>query len=281
MRCAPVVWLFACSQAIAVKDSETLEVTPSDAASTPEDGDDDEVVSENEAPIADAGPDTTAFVAEQIELDGSASYDPDGDPIEYDWTMLAKPSGSVSSLINDSRPNPSFYADREGVYTMEVAVSDALEVSLDEVQVLVEAPNEGPVANGGPDQVVAVGDRVVLNGSASYDPDGDPVDFAWTLFSRPGGSSAVLDAPSSALPGFTADVEGLYVIDVEVTDGVDTSLPDQVRVTATVDGGDTGCLSCAAAERQMRRRMGAGTAANIGIFGLLPLAIFVARRRRR
>lgn len=275
MRLAPLVCLIACSQSVDVKDA-TLEVTPTDAVVDPT-GDDDTIVpDENQAPVADAGPDGSAFVADEVHLDGAASYDPDGDTLVFEWTMLDLPTGSAATLINETRSNPSFYADRAGVYVVEIAVSDAESVATDEVQIVVEAPNEGPVANAGPDQTVAVGGRVTLNGSSSYDPDGDPLDFTWTLVSVPGGSSAVLDAPNSALPGFTADVAGLYVIDVEVTDGVDVSLPDQVQVTAS-SGGDDGCLSCATAERELRRR----NAAAAGLAGLLPLVAFLRGRRRR
>lgn len=36
-----------------------------------------------------------------------------------------------------------------------------------------------PVVNGGPDQVVNKSDLVTLNGSASFDPDGEIVNHAW------------------------------------------------------------------------------------------------------
>jgi len=50
----------------------------------------------NSAPIADAGGDQVNVTAGPIRLDGSASYDPDGDPITYEWTQTAGPSVTLN-----------------------------------------------------------------------------------------------------------------------------------------------------------------------------------------
>jgi hypothetical protein len=36
-----------------------------------------------------------------------------------------------------------------------------------------------PIVNAGPDQMVNEGDRVILNGTGSFDPDGEIVTYAW------------------------------------------------------------------------------------------------------
>ena len=46
--------------------------------------------------------------------------------------------------------------------------------------------NSPPVANAGPNQVGVAAGTVTLNGSASYDPDNDPLTYQWTQI---GGSS--------------------------------------------------------------------------------------------
>jgi hypothetical protein len=51
----------------------------------------------NDAPVADAGPDQIGIVAGQVRLDGSASFDPDGDPITFQWTQTAGPSVTLSA----------------------------------------------------------------------------------------------------------------------------------------------------------------------------------------
>ena len=270
--------LAACSQPLE-GDTPLLEITDTPDLPADDEIDVDPEPPDNEAPFADAGEDFEAFVAEQVELDGTASYDPDGDALDFDWRFIDKPAGSAALLADTYRPNPTFYADREGLYIVEIAVADGLAVATDEVVVEVFAPNEGPVANAGPDQTVDVGDRVVLNGTNSYDPDGDPLQFSWELVSHPLASTAALDDPSAEMPQFTADEAGLYVVDLVVRDGEDTSLVDQIRITA-VDGGDSDCLSCATAEVELRRRIEAGDAASAGLVGLLPVLVLLWQRRR-
>ena len=229
----------------------------------------------NRAPIADAGPDLTGTVPEEIVLDASASTDPDGDILNYAWVLTEVPADSAAFLINENRIDASFYADREGTYIAELTVDDNELSSSDSVIVTVSAPNEGPVANAGPDQNVAVGSRVVLNGANSYDPDGDPLEFEWTLVSTPTGSAASLDDRGSAVPAFSADVAGAYVAELVVNDGVDTSGTDQVRIVASTGGGGggDGCLGCAAQE------LSRGNAAGALTLVLLPLLVAVRRRR--
>jgi hypothetical protein len=46
---------------------------------------------QNVPPVADAGPDQTVDVTTNVQLDGSGSYDYDGDPLTYAWSVLARP----------------------------------------------------------------------------------------------------------------------------------------------------------------------------------------------
>src|SRR5207244_4847300 len=58
--------------------------------------------------------------------------------------------------------------------------------------------------DAGPDQAVNEGtDPVILNGSASYDPDNDPLTYAWIQTIGPAVS---LDDPKAANPTFTAPI---------------------------------------------------------------------------
>jgi len=58
--------------------------------------------------------------------------------------------------------------------------------------------NNPPVANAGPDKVVNELESVILNGSGSYDPDGDSITFSWSC------GGGILSDPSIAQPTFTA-----------------------------------------------------------------------------
>src|SRR5438132_9054672 len=50
--------------------------------------------------------------------------------------------------------------------------------------------NSMPVADAGPDQTIAVGDSVQLNGGSSTDVDGNTLSYQWSFVSRPYGSEA-------------------------------------------------------------------------------------------
>lgn len=80
----------------------------------------------NRPPIANAGPDQTVLVNSIVQLDGSSSSDPDGDPIKsYRWKILPQQNSarcvfkSSSSLVN-----PKVQPRREGSCTIELVVSD-------------------------------------------------------------------------------------------------------------------------------------------------------------
>ena len=80
-------------------------------------------------PIADAGPDVEGFVRQDILVDGSGSYDPDGEALTYRWTLLDGPEGSDVTLADVESPVATLRTRRAGTYTVELTVDDGSEVS--------------------------------------------------------------------------------------------------------------------------------------------------------
>ncbi len=87
--------------------------------------------------------------------------------------------------------------------------------------------------NAGPNQAVTAGDLVTLTGAGSTDSNGNPLTYAWTLTSKPAGSTATLTGATTVNPTFTADLAGEYVASLVVNDGVVNSSPSTVTVTAS------------------------------------------------
>lgn len=95
-----------------------------------------------------------------------------------------------------------------------------------------DPPGNGvPVAQAGADLAVSAGFSVTLDGTASTDPEGAALTYAWAL-TAPAGSSAALDDATSATPSFVPDVAGSYVASLTVNDGEDDSAADDVTITA-------------------------------------------------
>ncbi|MDH5557704.1 MAG: PKD domain-containing protein, partial [Alphaproteobacteria bacterium] len=103
--------------------------------------------------------------------------------------------------------------------------------------------NLAPVADAGADRATSVGQTVVLDGSGSVDPDGDPALFTWEIVAWPAGSLAQLDDSHAVRPAFTADMPGDYRIELTLDDGYQTGAPDEVvvstgNVAPAADAGD-------------------------------------------
>ena len=189
----------------------------------------------NAAPVANAGVAQNVVAGSVVTLDGSASSDANGDPLTYAWTLTSKPAGSAAAFISSTSAKPTFTADIAGTYVASLTVNDG-KVSSTSMTVSTTAAvaNVAPVANAGVAQNVVAGSVVTLDGSTSSDANSDPLTYAWTLTSKPAGSTAALPSATSAKPTFTADVAGAYVASLVVNDGKLNSTAKSVTVTAAV-----------------------------------------------
>ena len=98
------------------------------------------------------------------------------------------------------------------------------------LSVLAAGPaNNAPVANAGPDLTSYMGAQIFL-ASQSTDADGDPLEYRWSIVSRPEGSKANLINPNSKAPSFFADRAGAFVIRLMASDGIFISNLDDVVV---------------------------------------------------
>ena len=95
--------------------------------------------------------------------------------------------------------------------------------------------NSGPTADAGPDRDVVVGEAVVLDGSASSDPDGEPLTYSWSVQVQPSGSSAAIADADAVQASFTPDAEGAYEVQLQVSDGRAEDI-DTITLTAWPPG---------------------------------------------
>jgi hypothetical protein len=171
----------------------------------------------NRPPRADAGRNLTLEVGEPAELNGSASYDPDGGELSFMWLL----PGDFDPSHMD---NVSYHVFTEpGVYIVLLVVVDPWGLQdQDVVQVTVNAP---PIAKGTVPDVVHALEPTRLSAHLSEDVDGTIVDYVW-------------DYSQGVKHGRTVDVtftgEGTWNVTLEVVDdlGSRTTATWQVEVLA-------------------------------------------------
>jgi len=181
----------------------------------------------NQPPLANAGPDQTVTDSdrngsEQVNLDGSASSDPDGNIVSFVWTKGA------TQIATGIKPTVTLST---GTHIITLTVTDNGSLTdTDTVTITVFSPaNQPPVANAGPDQNVTDSDRngseqVTLDGSGSSDPDGSIVSFVW----REGAAQIA----TGVNPTVTLSV-GTHNITLTVTDNGGLTDTDSVTITVS------------------------------------------------
>jgi len=194
----------------------------------------------NSAPVANAGADQ--FIERAgivVQLDGSLSFDPDGDPIAYAWAITTKPNGSEATLSDPTAVNPSFVADLLGTYIIELVVSDQSGLVSAPDEVVASSDNVRPVADAGLNRVVFVGEPVQLDGSGSYDANLDPLTYSWNFVDEPKGSVVQLSDTTIVNPTFIPAIQGIYIVSLVVNDGELDSRPSNVAILAIEEGNVT------------------------------------------
>lgn len=170
------------------------------------------------------------------------SMDSDGNASNGIITLSATQMSLLPS--NTSFSDPDFVSDIETALGITLISSEDAQSQLNDAIILFGGtiPDGGhiPVANAGMDDSVIVGNPVILDGTGSYDSDGDTLRYEWSLASIPNGSvSALFTGQDTYAPNLTPDVEGPYVVQLRVNDGVVNSAYDTVTITATADSGST------------------------------------------
>ena len=92
----------------------------------------------NLVPVANAGPDKTTNVNNNVTLDGQATSDPDNypQPLTYAWTQI---SGPAVSLANAATSQPNFTPTVAGTYAFRLSASDGAVTATDDVVITVNA----------------------------------------------------------------------------------------------------------------------------------------------
>jgi hypothetical protein len=186
-------------------------------------------------PTANAGANQVIALGSTATLDGrlSTRSAPVGPPqLNYTWS----PGFLLSSPVVAT---PTFTPTNPGLYTFQLVVTDqttGIVSAPSSVSVLVHAPGNNPpvsvAAKASPFGVPIVGDLVTLDGTGSVDPEGAPLQYAWSQVEGP---AAAITGLSTAQPTFTPVFAGSYTFQLVVSDGVQQGFPSRVTFQVTPD----------------------------------------------
>lgn len=179
----------------------------------------------NAPPFANAGRDLVVAAGSTVELDGSDTFDSfnvgfnagsvdvfEKDRIQFVWEWLSGPERVVPifrDLVN--RPAVAEVTLNElGTYRYRLIADDGVNALPTADSMLIEvvafiAENRAPIAVAtGPTQAILVGSVVTLDGTTSFDPDGDPLGFLWQQTDELGGL-----IPASEIGRFFQPMSGI------------------------------------------------------------------------
>jgi hypothetical protein len=186
------------------------------------------------APSANGGADQNITLpVNSVTLTGSGS-ESNGTIVGYAWSQTGGPTTATIGAPGQAQTGVGNLA--QGVYTFQLKVTDnsgvtATDVVTVTVNAAVAAPNVAPVAIAGPDQTIDLPVTMLLDGSASYDPDGSIVKYVWMQVSGLGGVSITSSASAKAI--VYGLQPGVYVFRLTVTDNNGATGTSQVTLTVT------------------------------------------------
>ncbi len=187
------------------------------------------VLTTNRLPVADAGGDRIVVEEQTVELDGSSSWDPDGDVLTHAWRQVA---GPAVVLVNANTAELGFRApsvQTETALTFQLVVADPSGLTGAALATVTVTARSALHVVAGEDQAVARGDAVTLNGKG-FGGVGE-LTFRWR---QTVGPEVALSEAGSASVTFTApnvDDTTTLTFELAATDGEGQSAVDTVNVT--------------------------------------------------
>jgi len=160
------------------------------------------------------------YTGETVTFNASASYDPDGSIVSYEWDFGDDSTGSGENVYHS-------YSDA-GDYTVTLTVTDDDDATdTDTTIITVIGTNQPPVAyfTYSPSSPVNIGEVISFDASGSYDTDGTIVNYHWDF--GDGYSS------TGQNPTHSYSQDGTYTVTLTVTDYDGATDTDTTTATVT------------------------------------------------
>lgn len=203
----------------------------------------------NQAPVASAGTNQTGEQSYDIILNGSASHDPDGDPLIYTWSFASKPNGSMATLSDTHAVKPTFSPDLPGNYILQLVVNDhftdslfstvSIAVALLKSRISVVPNLSSPLSEGSSVislDVSNIGRVGVISGIINLslaDPAGSVVSAGTQSFSLGVGGNTIVNIPVNIPPLKYGNYKLIFTQSDETKNGspVTVAIPNSLAVT--------------------------------------------------
>jgi hypothetical protein len=158
----------------------------------------------------------------QIKIDASASYDPDGDQLSFNWTWSDRTFTTLEPNIAIPVAD-LLHGENAVVLTVSDGTSDSDPVG---VTVWVDRPPMARIFTPDPYVDPARQSSIYVYGSASMDPDGDPISFTWNWSGQEVSTETInwIQIPVDKLS------HGQNTITLKVDDGIRASEPASLTV---------------------------------------------------
>lgn len=177
----------------------------------------DEVkVTINQKPVANAGRDVISAPGLTVVLDGRGSFDKDGSIDSYIWTFSDVPDVYTGATVKRT-------FTESGIYTVLLEVKDnSAAINNNAFDTLIIRINSAPTARAG-NNIFTCESKLIFDGGASTDPDGDPLSFTWNF-----GDGTKIESGARVIHEYLKG--GSYPVILTVDDGL--GLPNSVSTTS-------------------------------------------------
>ena len=195
----------------------------------------------NQGPVAAVSPISQVVLPTNVAtLDGSGSSDPDGDSLTYQWEYIGGPNSptiqdssaqitQVTGLIAGSYSFKLTVADSAGSTNSQPFSFNVTEADPPNSGNGSPAENQPPVAVAGANQTIFLPtDKVLLDGSGSYDPELGQMTYQWAWMSGP--NEPTFTNPNKSVAEVSGLIEGEYVYRLTVFDPMGATSESQTKV---------------------------------------------------
>ena len=165
----------------------------------------------NSQPVASIGEDKLGVLGQQMQLDGSASFDLDFDTLTYQWSLLSAPASSIATIDNPTAVMTTFSPDVVGDYVVQLVVDDNVCGSDPDSALMTISVNQAPIITSTA-QTQATENRNYNYQIDATDPENHTLTYALAI------APAGMMIDNNGLITWTALSANTYAVSVNVTD---------------------------------------------------------------